>query len=511
MKKTVVILVLLTIISKILGFARDIFLSYFYGASVISDVFIVSMTIPTFIFAIIGKGISTGFIPLYTRIEKNEGYDKASIFTNNLINLVLVLCTTLICLGFLFTEQIVQIFASGFEGKELELTVKFTRITLMGIFFTGLIYVFSAYLQIQNVFIIPAIIGLPTNIILIASISLSSETNIYVLAYGSLFSMVTQFLLVCVYAYKKNYRYKPILDLRNSDVRKMIILAIPAILGTSVSQLNTLVDRTLASRIASGGITALNYANNLSLVIMGVFVLSITTILYPRISKLAAEDNMEGLKKHLSGAISIVNMLILPASVGFIFFSEPIIELLFGRGQFDNNALTMTSHALIYYSIGIIGLSQREVIANTFYSLQDTKTPMINAAIAMVINIILNFVLAKYMGIGGLALASSISAIICTILLFINLRKKLGSFGTKLLAISFLKILISSVFMGWIARYIFHLLVYEINQVLALCLSILTGITVYFFTIYFLKVQEINLFVYELKTKLKKIRVKEAS
>ena len=239
------------------------------------------------------------------------------------------------------------------------------------------------------------------------------------MSFGALIAIFSQFLLLIIYVYKSKYTYQFKLDFKDDNIRKMMILAFPAILGTSVAQINILIDRTMASKIAVGGITALNYSSTLSVVIIGIFVLSISTVIYPKISKICAENKMDELKSVLSGAISAVNVMVMPAIVGLMIFAEPIVELLYGRGEFDITALLMTSNALFFYSIGIIGLSHREILSNTFFSLQDTKTPMINAAIAMVLNIVLNIVLSKYLGIGGLALATSISSLFCT-LAFIN-------------------------------------------------------------------------------------------
>jgi len=184
----------------------------------------------------------------------------------------------------------------------------------------------------------------------------------------------------------------------------MVYIALPVIIGVSVNQINVLVDRTIASRVAEGGITALNYASRLNGFVQGIFVLSITTALYPMISKMVAESNMEGLKKSVSEAISGINLLVIPATVGSMIFAEPVVMLLFGRGKFDVEAIAMTSAALFFYSLGMLGFGLREVLSRAFYSLQDTKTPAINATIAVVMNIIPNIILSKYMGIGGLAL-----------------------------------------------------------------------------------------------------------
>ncbi|WP_040203794.1 murein biosynthesis integral membrane protein MurJ [Neobacillus jeddahensis] len=503
MKKTVFILMLITIVSKILGFARDIVLSYFYGATDISDVYLISMTIPTVIFALIGKGISVGFIPMYTRIENSEGADKALHYTNNVINLVLAICTIIFIAGLIYTEPIVKLFASGFKGDTLDLTVSFTRVTIVGVYFSGLNYVYLAYLQIKGVFIIPTIMGFPANLIMIASIYISSHENIYFLAIGTLVAVFSQFLLLFIFSMKSKFRYKFTLDFKDQNIRKMSLLALPAILGTSVVQINLLIDRTLASNITEGGIAALNYANTLSVVIIGIFVLSISSVLYPKISKLTAKNKMDEMKLVLSGSISAVNILVVPAAVGCMFFAAPIVELLYGRGHFDAQALVMTSNALFYFSIGIVALSHRETLSNTFYSLQDTKTPMINAALAMVLNILLNIMLSKIMGIGGLALATSISTIFCTFLLLIKLRKKIGRMGLKKVSISFMKIAVSSLVMGGLSRFIYDHLTSKLNIASSLLLSVFIGAVVYFIMIYFLKIKEVDLIVDEIKVKFK--------
>ena len=199
--------------------------------------------------------------------------------------------------------------------------------------------------------------------------------------------------------------------------------AFPIILGSSVAQMNVLVDRTLASQIVEGGISALNYGNNINLIALGIIVASISSVLFPRISKMAVENNIKEMKKYLSETITTINILVLPITVGYMIFAEPIVQLLFGRGEFSSQAVSLTSSALFFYSIGLVAKSQRDILSNVFYSLQDTKTPMLNASIALIINIVLNIVLSKYLGISGLALASSISLIFCSFLLFVSLRK----------------------------------------------------------------------------------------
>ncbi len=504
MKKTAFLLMLVTIISKILGFGREIVLSYFYGASNISDAYLISLTVPIVIFSFIGTGISTGYIPMYSNIQQQYGEKEGDRFTSNLSNILIIICTIMIILGLIFTESLVKIFAKGFERETLALAVKFTKISLFGIYFTGLMYVFGGYLRLKGNYIIPAMVGFPMNFVTIAAIFLSSKTNVFVLAIGSLIATVSQLMLLMPFAHKKGYKHKFVLDIRDKHIKNMAYIAIPVIIGTSVNQINTLVDKTLASSIAVGGITSLNYASRLNGFIQGLFVAPISTVMYPMISQMAAEDNIVGLKSSVSEAINTICLLVVPATIGAMLFAEPVVKLLFGRGAFDPQAISMTSIALFYYSIGMIGFGLRDILSRSFYSLQDTKTPMINGTIGVAMNIILNLILSKYMGLGGLALATSISAIFCTVLLFISFRKKVGSFGMKHITISFIKVLCASLIMGVITMISYNLLLNHISANLSLIASIIIGAVVYFVIIYFMGIEEVDSMIDAVKNKLKR-------
>ncbi|PLR73526.1 murein biosynthesis integral membrane protein MurJ [Bacillus sp. UMB0728] len=503
MKKTIILLMLIAIISKLFGFLRDISLSYFYGASEISDIYLISLTIPTVLIAIIGDGISTGFVPMYTRIETKSGLEKANQYTNNLANFVLLICIGIFIISFIFTQPIVKLFASGFNTETLELAVIFTRITLVSVFFSGLIYVYTAFLQLKGIFAIPAIMGLPANIIIIVSFIASSQTNIYVLAVGSMVATVSQFLLLIVYCHKHQYRYQLRLDIKDSNLKKMMYLALPVILGSSAAQINLLIDRTLASQVVVGGISALNYANTTNLVAIGVIVSSITSVLYPKISKAASENNITGIQKHLSNAMNTIHLFVLPVLIICLLFPKEIIQLLYGRGEFDTQAIDTTSQAFLFYSIGLVGLSQRELFSKVFYSMQDTKTPMINATFSIIINIILNFTLYRFLGIGGIALATSISVLFCSLLLFIQLKKRMGGFKVKSIVITFFKSCLAAVAMGAVSTISYGLLQNSVASTLAFTLAVLVGLLLYIGIILVMRINEVQSVVSHVKFKRK--------
>lgn len=492
MKKIAVFLMVITILSKVTGFLRDVALSFFYGATYTSDAYIISITITSVLFSLIIMGISTAYIPMFKQIEHHSGYRAATIFTNNLINIVLIISTGVIILGLLFSDALVKLFALGFDGETLRTAVLFTRIGLVGIYFTSLTQLFISYLQLNEKFIIPALVGFPFNLIIILSIFISAQTNIVVLAIGSVVAAFLQMLFLFPFLYKTGYRYTPSVQLNDNNVKKMAMIVFPIMIGISIDQINLMVDKTLASTLIEGGVSALTYASRLNDFVQGIFVLSFVTVMFPLISNMAAQKNTEDFKTSISEVISSVLLIVVPASVGIMILSKPIIRLLFGHGHFDEHAIDMTSHALFFYSIGMIGYGIREILNRTFYSLQDTKTPMYNASLSVVLNIALSILLSSYMGISGLALATSISALFCSTLLVMSLRKKIGAFGLKGNLITFLKVAFSSSVMGII---VYSLSIYvwnDWNEPLKMMIIVFIGSIVYFTLITLLKVKEMK-------------------
>lgn len=503
MKRAALLVMIITILSKFLGFGRDIVLSYVYGASAITDAYLISQTIPAVVFSFISAGIATGFIPMYSRILKKQGKSEANKFTSNLSNALLILASLVVAFVFLFTEPIVKLFASGFDGETLHLAINFTRISVFGVYFTALLNIFSGFLRLHKNYVIPAFVGVPLNLVNMIALILSAKTSLYALAFGAVLAAASQLVLLFPFVHTSGYRHQPILNPKDENMRSMVVIALPVTVGASVNEFNVLVSRTLASGIAIGGISALNYAARLNGFVQGLFVVSITMVMYPMIAKMAAEGDLKGLKKSISEAISIINLLIVPTTIGAMVFAKEIVVLLFGRGAFTPEAIDMTANSLFYYSIGMIAFGLRAILTRAFYALQDTKTPMINASIAVVLNIALNLILSRYLGLGGLALASSIAATVSVFLLFGALRRKIGSFGLQEIGRSLAKICLAAVLMGFVALWSSNFLRHVFSQNAALLMAIGVGVLVYVILIYFMKIPEVEQMVEALRNRVR--------
>lgn len=495
-----------TIIAKILGFGRELVLASIYGTSVYSDIYITAMNIPIVIFASIGSAMATTFIPMYFTVKQNDGNDEALKFTNNIFNIVIILCILLGIIGLIFTEQIVKLFAIGFKGEILVIAVKFTKILIVGIVFTGLSYIMTAYLQINENFIIPGLISIPKNIIIIISMILSIKFGPFTMVWGTLIGMGSEFLFQYPYVKKYGYKYKFYININDKYLKKTLYLLGPIFIGIAVNQVNTMIDRTLASTLIEGSISALNYANKLNQFVQGLFIISITSVIYPILSKLSSEKNKQKFIETIVTSVNSVMILVIPISVGAIVLSKPIVELLFQRGEFNGDATIMTSQALIMYAIGMFAVGLRDILGKVFYALQDTKTPAINGSISVIMNIILNLILVRYLKHLGLALATSISSIICILLLFRKLKFKLDDFGQKEIISASIKTVISSVIMGIVVNNMYSILITKVQPTFIMKLIVLAGVIllgglIYLLLIYALRVKEVDLLVNSLKRK----------
>ena len=492
-------LMIASMIAKVLGFGRELALASSYGTSVYSDAYITAMNIPNVIFTVIGSSLGTVLIPMYMEVNKKLGEKESLKFINNIFNIVIILCIILSILGVVFTEQIVTLFAIGFKGDAFNIAVNFTRVAIISIVFIGLSYIMTAYLQINNNFTIPGLISVPKNIIIIISIFLSLKYGAYIMIIGTLIGISTEFLFQLPFAIKHKYKYKFYINFKDKYIKKMTILIGPVLIGIAVNQVNALIDRTLASTLVEGSISALNYANKLNNFVMALFIASISSVIYPILAKASSKDDKIKFIESVSKSINSIILLVTPISIGAMVLATPIVSILFERGEFDSRATQMTAVALIMYSIGMVAFGLTDVLGKVFYSIQDTKTPMVSGAISMVINIILNIILIRYLKLAGLALSTSISALICILLLFYSLKKKIGYFGQDKVIITSCKAILASAIMGFVT-YLSYIIIYKLIaiKIIALGLSILLGGIIYILLIILFKVDEVNIIINKL-------------
>lgn len=455
-KTTALVLMLIILTSKITGFFRDIVLAQTFGAGEITDAYLTALNIPVVLFDGISAALGTTFIPIYFKIKSSKGQEEVNKFTSNILNIVILVSLVFVLLGVIFAPYIVKIFAVGFKGDVFDLTVNYSKILIFSMVFIAINGLVSSYLVASGNVYISGAITIPFNIFVIIAIIFASVTESYVMVYGTLIAYIAQLLFQLPLLIKKGYKHRLTVNLRDENIRQILFLVIPVFIGSYINQINAVVNRTLASTLDSGSITALNYANKLNMFAVGVIAVAISTIMYPILSKLASEGNKKLFKINISKSINMIVIIMLPIMVVMTTFSKEIVKVLFEEGSFNSHDTYLTSTALFFYSIGILSYGLKELLAKSFYSLQDTKTPVRNATISVVINIVFSIILVNIMGIGGLALASSISATVTTMLLLISLRKKIGKIGFSYILKTFIKGAIASIVMYIIMRIAYN-------------------------------------------------------
>ena len=500
-KTTALVLMLIILTSKITGFFRDIVLAQTFGAGEITDAYLTALNIPVVLFDGISAALGTTFIPIYFKIKSSKGQEEVNKFTSNILNIVILVSLVFVLLGVIFAQYIVKIFAVGFKGDVFDLTVNYSKILIFSMVFIAINGLVSSYLVASGNVYISGAITIPFNIFVIIAIIFASVTESYVMVYGTLIAYIAQLLFQLPLLIKKGYKHRLTVNLRDENIRQILFLVIPVFIGSYINQINAVVNRTLASTLDSGSITALNYANKLNMFAVGVIAVAISTIMYPILSKLASEGNKKLFKINISKSINMIVIIMLPIMVVMTTFSKEIVKVLFEEGSFNSHDTYLTSTALFFYSIGILSYGLKELLAKSFYSLQDTKTPVRNATISVVINIVFSIILVNIMGIGGLALASSISATVTTMLLLISLRKKIGKIGFSYILKTFIKGAIASIVMYIIMRIAYnYIFIYgsrfalESRKFIAFnCfISVILGMSTYLIVVLALKVKEVK-------------------
>ena len=478
----------IAIISKVVGIFREVVLANYFGTSNISDAYLIASSVPTLLFYFIGHSISTAYIPMYNKARLGGGERCGLLYTNRIINIALAISSLIVFLLFACPEVAVKIFALGFDDETTAITVRLIRINASSMFFMILISVLSGYLQANKNFVVPALMGLPRNGIIVISIIVAASFGLEYLGWGLVVSYIAELLLLLPFSFKKGYKYIPTMKISDSYVRDTGYVIIPILIGMCVSQINKIIDRSLASMVCEGGVSALTYASVINNAVQEVLVTGIITVLFSNCAAWVAKGEHDKVTVKLADVLNVFIMVLLPAAVGVIILSEPIVVLLLARGEFNSESVAMTAGALCFYTSGLFFLAVRDTLVKVFYAYQKTKTTTVVAIIAIGINIVLNLILYHFIGLNGLALATVISAVFNCLTLYILLRQQIGDFGLRLSAITAFKSLLSCVVMAIIVMVVkMKITLGAVWLDLALCTFV--GMLSYFFVALLLRVE----------------------
>ncbi|MDP8230637.1 MAG: murein biosynthesis integral membrane protein MurJ [Candidatus Gorgyraea atricola] len=483
-----------TVVSRVLGFARDILIARFFGTGKFAQAFVVAFRIPNMLRDLIGEGATNAaVVPVLSEYSETKKKEEFWHLANVLLNVVLIVLTGVTLAGIVFAPVIVRLIAPGFisDPEKLRLTVYLTRFMFPYVLLVGLLAYGMGILNSLKHFSAPAFAPAILNLTIIICV-LVRQGSVSALATGVLIGGVVQMAVQIPVLFAKGFRFNFRSGFHHQAVRKIGALLAPRILGSCVYQINIFVNTMLASLssiVGQGGVAALYYANRIFQFPLAIFGIAIAQAALPTMSREALEQGLEKLKDTLSFSLRAVNFIMLPASFGLIVLARPITSVLFQRGMFGQYSTSITAGALAFYSIGLFSYAGIKILVSCFYSLKDTFTPVKIASVSLVLNVVLGVMLMFFLKISGLALATAISGIFNFFLLFFALRKKIGAFDDSKIVTSFLKMFASSAVMAGLIYFS------AFRMGLNLFIVILIGIVSYMLAAFVFRVKETREFL----------------
>ncbi|MGI6361666.1 MAG: murein biosynthesis integral membrane protein MurJ [Bacillota bacterium] len=502
------IILAINLIVKLLGFIRETSIAWGFGATAITDAYKVAYTIPYFLQAILGFALVTVTVPVLTRYWINNDQEAAFHVGSSITNIIAIIMAVVSVIGIAFAPTLVFLTAPNLAPETSVLAIEMTRIMFPSVLFMSLGMVFTGILNSRYRFAAGALAPGISNIVIICSVLLFSTSGILSLAWGTLISFAAFFTFLLIAVKRAGFRYQPKLDLQHSAVKGVLKDIMPIVLGVAVNQIYALINRIFASGLADGSISALDFANKLMNLPIGVFVAAVAAAIYPALAERALKKDNIGLAKTMNKGLGMVLLVAIPASIGLIVLSQPIVQLLFERGAFDAAATSTTAYALSFYCVGLVAVAANMILTRAYYSFNDVKTPVFMGMISIGVNVAASFILLPIFQHGGLALANSIAAFVNTVLLYTFLRRRLSEISTTRLFKSAGKVLISSLLMGVIVMLIMRLTsgfaTSTFNLLVCVGGSIIIGCIVYFLLVKLLRVEEVESFIGILREKLQR-------
>ncbi|MEY4705572.1 MAG: Virulence factor MviN-like protein [Nitrospirota bacterium] len=439
-----------TFSSRILGFIRDMVLARLFGATPAADAFFVAYRVPNLLRELFAEGsMSSAFIPVFTeyqtRKSKRDAWELASAVFTTLLTIV----TGVTILGIVAAPGIVWFLAPGFhdDPAKLGMTALLTQIMFPYLFFISLAALAMGILNSMRAFAAPAFSPVFFNIVIIGCalvLSPAMSEPILGVAIGVVAGGAAQFAMQLPGLRRRGllfgFRFEP----GHPGVRRIGALMVPSLLGLSVTQINITVSTILASFFA-GGPTYLFYGMRLIQFPLGIFGVALATAILPTLSAQAARGALDELRTTLGFGLRMILFIILPAMLGLILLRQPIVHLFFEHGTFTAHDTAETSLAVLCYAVGLWAFGGVRIIVSAFYSLQDTRTPAISAAIAVAANLVFSLLLMSPLGAAGLALATALAAMVNGGILVAVLHRRLGGVDWGSVGRSSLRVLLASV------------------------------------------------------------------
>lgn len=444
-----------TLLSKVLGLVRDSMLTAFFGSGMESDAFLTATTIPTTLFdVVIGGVISASFIPVFNDIMTKRGKDKALEFVNKFVTLILCISLLIMTAGILFRSSLVSVMVN-YDADGHRLASELTAIMFPMIIFTGLAFSFVGLLQSFGEYNIPSIISLVSNLaIIIYYVLFGNKFGIHGLAAMMVIAWSLQFIIQLPWIKKFGIRYRPDFRFKDPAIKQMLYLAGPMLISTWVQPLCTIINQHFASNVQAS-VTYMQQSSRLYIIVTGVFSFVVTNLVFPKLAQAVANNDREETNSLIVTSMKSIFAVIMPIMAIFLVLPQSISRIMYGYGKMDSYSVEQIGILLRCYSIGMIWLAVNEVLSKAFFSMQDSKPPMINSVISIAVNIALVYVLYSKLSTIGLALATVCGSVVNAVLNYICMVKKCPGMFKKHDGFEILKTLVCTAVMCPVLYYIY--------------------------------------------------------
>jgi putative peptidoglycan lipid II flippase len=447
-----------TMASRILGVVREQVLAAYFGAGNAMDAYNIAFRIPNLVRDLFAEGaMSAAFVPTFTRRLTIEGKNSAWQLGNTVLTALLIITVAIVAAGIIFARPLVTAFAGDYAAVpgKLELTILLTRIMLPFLTLVALAAAFMGMLNSLHRFFLPALspamFNVGTIVCTLALVPLMPSVGfppIAAVAIGTVVGGFGQLAIQWPALRREGFRYRPVIDFRDEGLRRVLLLMGPGTIGLAATQVNVFVNTVLAAAEGTGAVSWLNYAFRLMYLPIGLFGVSIATAAMPTVSRYAAAEDRGAVRRTVADSLALMMMLNVPATVGLMVLAVPIVQIIFERRAFTHADTLATAAALQFYAAGLLGYSVVRIASPTFYALNDSRSPVTVSILTVLVNAGLNIALARVMGYRGLALGTSIAALLNGGALLFLLDRRLHGIERRRVLVSFGKIAIASAMMG---------------------------------------------------------------
>lgn len=478
----------LIIIGKVLGFVRNSVIAAYFGANEVTDAFFLAEGMPGTIFPAVCNSISTAFISLYVkRLVENE--KKGEKFASRTLVMTSLLAVVLSIIGVIAAPLYVPLLAPGFSMGQTDLAIYLTRLSMGAFFLTMLQYMLSAILNSKKFFIASNVAGVVYNVsIIVITILLGKGQSIDALMLTTIFGAFLQIVILGACT-RRVFRYIPHQNPIHQDSLELLKLALPILIGNSVVQINTIVDKALGSTLEDGALSALNYGNVLCGFVIGVFVSALSTVLYPILTEQAVSGATKQYGRTVVRSLTGLSFILLPISCIALTDANQIVRIVYERGNFDQAAVRLTTIVLVCYAPRFFLAGIREIATRAMFAIQDTKSPMICGSIGVAGNIVFSLSLVRWIGIAGIAIGTTFSVMVTDVLLLMQMHRCMKDICIKKFFLVLIKPVIACGVLC-VAICGFHNYTHFSNVLLRFIIDTVIGVAIYCVVLAVLKSKE---------------------